>query len=226
MKNKFLASIIAGAMVVTMLGTVTFAADAVTGDKEVFKPDSYITGQSTHTLFAFAADSADATIEDAIATPNKIIAIEQDADGAEKTAISIDSSKIGDSTHIIVYYGGDSETSEKAVIPVTGELTNVEIELGSYPEVVSKLPSETGAFYTDLLAVTYTFSPAQLDEWRVLNAVFTEDSESYILEEGLNVAGLFSGEGEVDLTFGFTGVVGADGKTVTAVPVYQEYQAQ
>ena len=137
MKNKFLACVIAGVMVMTMLGTVAFAADAVTGDKEFIKPGSYLTGQATHTLIAFAADSADATIDYAIANPDKIVAVEQDADASKKAIISIDNDKIGESKYIIVFYGGNSaDATNKAVIPVTGEFTSVKIEMDSYPEVV------------------------------------------------------------------------------------------
>lgn len=228
MKNKFLASVIAGVMVMTMLGTVAFAADAVTINKDVLKPESYQDGQTTHTLFAFAANSKDAVIADAIEDPTKIIAVEQSAD--EARTISIDSSKLSDASYVIVYYSGNAAAAAtKTVIPVTGTPVNVEIAANAYTggDLVHEIEIG-GNVYTDLIAATYTFSVADINNWGSLGAEFTQTKNAATATNTLvvdDITELFEGDGNVEITFGFTGVTAADGD-FTALPIYQQYEAE
>ncbi len=226
MKNKFLASVIAGAMVVTMLGTVAFAADAVTVNKDVLKPDNYQAGQTTHTLFAFAAEEDSAEISYAIENPAKIIAVEQGS--ATAPAISIDSSKLDGAAYVIVYYSGNAATqATKTVIPVSGTPANVTIAAEDYTggDLVTEI--EFGdAKYTDLIAATYTFSLENINDWGCVGAAFTQTKNGETATNTLvekDIANLFNGDGNVEITFGFTGVTAEDG-TFTALPIYQEYQ--
>lgn len=235
MKNKFLASVIAGAMVVTMLGSVAFAADAVTVNKNVLKPDSY-QDVATHTLFAFAAVEQDATIADAIADANSIIAIEQGSE--EIPAIQITPAKLEGANYVIVYYGGGTGAATRTEIPVSGTPASVTIDAkdlvgGEYPEVVTELEftdSETGETkkYTDLIAATYTFSLENINNWGCVGAAFTQTKNGETVTNPLvetSISDLFVGEGNVEITFGFTGVTAAEG-TFTALPIYMEYQQQ
>ncbi len=230
MNNKILARVMACVMAVAMLGTVAFA-DAVTGDKEVLKPGSYIDGQSVNTLLAFAANSETADINYAVENPDKILAIAQ---GAADTSILIDSTKIAeDDTHVIVLYGGKEATNAAASVAIP--LTLVDVELDKEEEFLTSITLDSATFgteveYTDLIAATYTFTPAEINNYRVLGAKFTRTpktggtAESVTITE--DIPTVFSGEGDVTLTVGLTGVP-TDDQTAydfAAVPVYQQYQ--
>lgn len=228
MNNKTLARVMACIMAVAMLGTVAFA-DAVTGDKEVLKPNSYIADQSVNTLLAFAADSAAAGIDYAVENPGKILAIAQDA--ADISSILIDSTKIAETdTHVIVLYGGkEANAATSIAIP----LTLVDVEIGEATDALKSITLDSATFgtevtYTDLIAAEYTFTAEQVNNFRVLGAKFTRTgaagAESVTVTE--DVPAVFSGEGSVTLTVGLTGVPTADQEAYkfTAVPVYQQYQ--
>ncbi len=236
MRNKFFGRSIAALVAVMMLGTVAFAADVVTGDKGALKPDGYQAGQATHTLFAFGAESADADIAYAIDNSAKIIAVEQSATTAPK--ISIDSSKLDGANYVIVYYSGDAATEAKrTVIPVSDDAAVI-IEIADEDVIdstdifteVELEDSETGEKkkYTDLMAVTYTFSLENINAWGCVGAAFTqtESGDEYTIGT-TDIASLFddNSDGNVEITFGFTGVTAEDGE-FTAIPVYQEYQQQ
>ncbi|MDO4744703.1 MAG: hypothetical protein Q4A86_04895 [Clostridia bacterium] len=162
MNNKLIARVVAGAMAVAMLGTVSFATK-IDGNKNTVTPGDTVTesgydGQAVKTFMAFATETASKTAPDT-ANGDVIIALGQENDIPE--TITVDPDKIGENDYVIVIYSGTNGTQAKSIINVSTQerafTLDTDIERSfRYTNVEEGIDNE----YINLAYAEYTFSPA------------------------------------------------------------------
>lgn len=233
MNNKFIARVVSVVMAVAMLGTVCFAADALNYAKTeiIVDADSYVAAQNVNTVFAFAATSASATIADAFANAtamDHIVAIEQ---GAKLSDIEIMAEKFTDGyNYLHIYYGGESGSVKKAVIPcAAADVDNVIIDPAA-DVTITELTIADGAnagTYTNLIAAEYTFTADEIAAFRSVGALFNLKGQSK--QNAMTVqfgAAEISGSGTYTAMVGFAGVPAEDLATgFEATKIYQQFIA-
>lgn len=125
MNNKIMARMVAVVMAVMMLGTVSFAATISADNTTIGTADDYATSQTTYTILAYAAASAEATEP---AEDSDILALIQG--GSVPESITIDPANIAaNKTYVIVEYSGNNGSLARKSVAVADRTEEITVDI-------------------------------------------------------------------------------------------------
>lgn len=125
MNNKIMARMVAVVMAVMMLGTVSFAATISDDNATIGTAGDYTTPQTTYTILAYAAASAEATEP---AEDSDILALIQG--GSVPESITIDPENIAaNKTYVIVEYSGNNGNLVRKSVAVADRTEEITVDI-------------------------------------------------------------------------------------------------
>jgi hypothetical protein len=227
MNNKLIARVVAGAMAVAMLGTVSFATAKVSGDKDTVTPGTITeTGyadQTTKTFMAFATDNASNAAPDT-ANGDVIIALGQE--GSVPSTITVDPKKIGDNTHVVAIYSGTDGIMARKIIDVSTATRTFELDtdIANTFSVYDESTNEELKRYTNVAYAEYSFPLNNSSVNRVgFNFTGTKNGAAATADVYLDITGeSITGEGLVKYAAIVFGIPTDDLASMKAVP-YANY---
>lgn len=202
MNNKILARIVAVVLAVMMLGTVSFAAEAGLADGVItstFGEDADYTNQTTKTMLAYKAATADA----GLTNDNQIIAIAQ---GADDAVLSVDVAAV-DTDYVKVVYGGNNGVTRTATIDLR---TSVDME--TITSFTVENVEVDGTTFTNVIKVTFTFEGVEDKTINEVGVKFygAHDGNKYTKGAKVSDTANIAGGGSVDYEAYLFGVTAED----------------